>query len=771
MSLAAFLVIGLFSCEDTSRDRDLLFRIDGLENNTLEIESETYAEIKYSTNAPSGYNISFAVDPPDSGLTLNGTDAASNKMTAYATKAAEGDFFNVTATISSNSNSIDIDFVISVINPGGFRITMNGTQGTRFDIDYTKPWPLTYTINPPELQDLVTVTYAIIGTPPNNNLELNNSNASEDPNTVRVTVNPPSNVTYNLRAVATYDGVTINAPFTVRAMPFEALNSITSSNINIAAEGSAPINYRVQPGHHQSSAMVSYTDNSAGKLTIIGNTITAASDATGSYIVTMTVYLPADPENIITGTFTVNIRESTKNYNNRDGQTATEIGSIYDNSATGTGWHVTQIDNLATIAAEDDGEYLNNYIIGVDLGTLLEIEELGAKFYDVDGYEVDVFELLSEYGINYVRLRIWVDPYTKNPITVGGITYPAGSAFGGGTNDDKKVIELAKRAVKWGMKIKLNFHYSDFWCHPGQQPRPRDWPMAGSGGDTDAAAIAVAPVLKQYTIDTIRAMNEAGCPPDIVQVGNENTSGIAGFTNTARQNQMFRAGCEAVREISAELGYPMKIMLHSTDLHQGRVRSFFDARQAANIDYDILGMSFYPMWHGNRDAFRAALRDFTTRYSKEICIAEYSSAYTTLAHPNLEDKSSANANQRTFTGGSTATERTFVGQANLIRNINNDIMNETWHNGLGKRLGIGAFWWEPAWLPVEGHKWAYMPSREWYIWQASSSGGSSADGNQPRLSFTTWANQGFFTYEGTVTPSINAFLQMLGKPIRNYTRD
>jgi arabinogalactan endo-1,4-beta-galactosidase len=308
------------------------------------------------------------------------------------------------------------------------------------------------------------------------------------------------------------------------------------------------------------------------------------------------------------------------------------------------------------------------------------------------------------------------------------------------------------------MKVKLDFHYSDFWCHPGQQPRPRAW--------TGTSAAQVGPVLKQYTNDVLTAMYEAGALPDIVQVGNENNTGIAGFTGQADMNTMFRGGIEAVREISQQYNHPIKVMLHATN-GISAVEWFFDQR--AGLDYDILGMSYYPMWHGSRTSLQNGLGTLAKKFNKEICVAEYSSAYTTRSHTYLNNQSTSNADQRSFTDP--ATERSIQGQANLIRNLNSDIMRYAVNNS-GERKGFGSFWWEAAWLPLQNTAWAFTASSEWYQWQANQPGGDSGasnnPGNNPR---GTWANQAFFTYEGTVIPSANAFLQLMGKEPRPYTRD
>ena len=430
---------------------------------------------------------------------------------------------------------------------------------------------------------------------------------------------------------------------------------------------------------------------------------------------------------------------TTKNFNDRGGQTIAELAALYDISASDC--NVNPINNIETFTQE----YLDNYILGVDIGSIIEVENAGGKFYDNDGYRVgDVLELLSYYGINWVRIRLWNDPYTAD-----------GEPYGAGTNCINKAIEIGKRAKKWNMKILLNFHYSDFWAHPDQQARPKAWVQYSTAAE-------IAQVLKQYTKDTLTRMYNEGAIPDMVQIGNETLGGIAGIrddsSSRASEKIVFSAGLEAVREISAQYNYPIQTMLHVTN-GMSTVNWWFSVMK--DLDFDIIGLSFYPMWHGTRTAFSNGLRNLANTFKKPICILEYSVSYTPQAgSPNGSNMyGSSNNDACTFTD--TGEDRTIIAQAQVIRNMNNDIMNSPVIDGV--HYGTGAFWWEPAWLPLNGTGWVFASATEWYRMDLPGKTTSTRNYNNGPV---TWANQAFFSFEGTALPSLNAFLQMMGKEAR-----
>ena len=180
-------------------------------------------------------------------------------------------------------------------------------------------------------------------------------------------------------------------------------------------------------------------------------------------------------------------------------------------------WYIRGMQNIflrrlflvitgSKINAGEGDKNMADYIKGVDLSAVAEAEELGAKYYD-NGVQGDIFDILKNYGVNSVRLRLWNDPYTED-----------GVPYGAGTNDLEVYKKLAKRAMDHGMSILLDYHYSDFWADPGKQRVPKAW----RGMDADQLEQAVY----DYTRETLLEMKDAGVLPQLVQVGNELTNGL-----------------------------------------------------------------------------------------------------------------------------------------------------------------------------------------------------------------------------------------------------
>jgi arabinogalactan endo-1,4-beta-galactosidase len=615
------------------------------------------------------------------------------------------------------------------------------------NVNYAVYFPIAYSVSPSELQDAVKVTYAVLTG--GDGLLVFDSDHPDHPNTVRAINNAAGSYTVAARANA-YGTAKITA-FTVRVEEVEAMESlkIAPDTVTVFA-GIAPVpfNYIITPSSLKNRAALTFSDSPG--LVFEGGTVTAARDTvSGPRSITAAALLDSDPLHPVVCQFIVNVigeDGTTKNGSNRGGETLAELASQFDDSALNDAYYVQPADNLENFSKE----YVDNFILGIDVSTLIEVENAGGKYYDADGYETgDALELLSWYGVNWIRARLWHNPY--HSVT--------GEPYGGGTCDIDKAIALSRRAKKWGMKFLLDFHYSDFWAHPGQQSRPRAWPR-------NAGADAVAKTLKKYTKDALKAMAKAGALPDMVQIGNETNTGIAGFSSNADTDKLYAAGLAAVREISKQYKYPIKTMLHATN-GISQVMSFFDARKG--LDFDVLGMSYYPMWHGSRSSFRNGLGQLTRAFNKEICVVEYSAAYTVHGGaPYGEDHYESNADTRSFLGAD-VNDRTIRAQAQLVRNLNSDIMNFA-VSGNGERLGIGSFWWEGAWLPLKGIAWAMPPSNEWYRMGLPGSSGQDLDmpGAAPKVS---WANQGFFSFKGTVMPSANAFLQLNGREPRTYTKN
>lgn len=378
---------------------------------------------------------------------------------------------------------------------------------------------------------------------------------------------------------------------------------------------------------------------------------------------------------------------------------------------------------------------MNKFVKGADVSSLKEVETFGGKFY-LSGKEKDLFEILKLKGINTIRLRLWIDPYDE-----------AGNPYLGGTNDLATTIELAKRAKNAGLDFMLNIHYSDFWADPKKQVKPKDW--------IDLSGEALVDKVYQYTKDTLNYFNEFNLMPEYIQIGNEITNGmlfpdgkIAKYLFEERQFEkldqetmersfdylveLLNAGIKATREIrSAE---ELKIIIHldfggANDLYRG----WFDQATERSLDYDIIGLSYYPYWHNSLDDLAYNLNNIATRYKKDVMVVETAYAFTDQA-PKGED-SIFNTELSDIAGY----PPTVSGQKEFLQ----DLMEIVKDVQQGENKGLGIVYWEPAWLPVKGSSWASMAGMKY--------------GNDVANKGNHWANQGLFDFNGNALESLNVF--------------
>lgn len=357
-------------------------------------------------------------------------------------------------------------------------------------------------------------------------------------------------------------------------------------------------------------------------------------------------------------------------------------------------------------------------IKGADVSSLLEIEKAGGKFYD-RGKQEDLYAILARYGINYVRLRLWNDPYSMERIS-----------YGAGTNDLEAVKELAKRAKAHGMKVLLDYHYSDFWADPGKQIPPKAW--------QDKTVDGLEKAVYDYTADTLEDLKTAGIVPDMVQVGNEVTNGLLWpygrkpeFDNIAR---FISAGIRAVRKSAPSA----KIMLHldnggRNDLY----REWFDNYIKRGEDFDIIGLSYYPFWHGTMEALKNNMDDISVRYGKDLVIAEVSMGFTMedyASYEGLAPEERKGMATKPELAARIEHPMTVQGQCDFLKDLF-EIIDKV-PGGHGR----GFFYWEPAWIPVHGCEWATPAALEY-------TGEKGPGGNE-------WANQALFDYDGNSLPSL-----------------
>lgn len=258
---------------------------------------------------------------------------------------------------------------------------------------------------------------------------------------------------------------------------------------------------------------------------------------------------------------------------------------------------------------------MSGFAKGADVSWLTQMEAEGRKFYTTQGYEKECMELLRDYGINSIRLRVWVNPSD-------------------GWCNKSDVLTKAWRAHQLGMRLMIDFHYSDSWADPGQQYKPTAW----QGLSLDELKTAMA----DHTKDVLNGLKDMGITPEWVQVGNETNSGmmwdtdasVSGATydiptgsgdykeNWANFAAFISTGCAAVKEVFPDT----KVVVHfAKGEDNSTFHWLFENLTANQALYDVIGMSLYPdveEWKEMTDACIANMKDMATTYGKEVMLCE-----------------------------------------------------------------------------------------------------------------------------------------------------
>jgi len=249
----------------------------------------------------------------------------------------------------------------------------------------------------------------------------------------------------------------------------------------------------------------------------------------------------------------------------------------------------------------------NPFAKGADISWLPQMEATGYKFYSDNGDQEDCFKILKDHGINSIRLRTFVNPSDDK-------------ASGHCSKDE--TVAMAVRAQKWGMKVMIDFHYSDTWADPGKQGKPKAW----EGHDFPT----LLNDLYNYTLDVMTALKTAGVTPEWVQVGNEIPGGMVypegSSTNWPQLVQLINKGYEAIKAVSPQ----SKVILHvDQGNNNDRFRWWFDAAKANGAKYDMIGLSYYPYWLEGKpdytlsiDDMAKNMNDMVSRYGKEVMVVE-----------------------------------------------------------------------------------------------------------------------------------------------------
>ena len=245
-------------------------------------------------------------------------------------------------------------------------------------------------------------------------------------------------------------------------------------------------------------------------------------------------------------------------------------------------------------------------MLGADISFLPQLEARGIKFSD-NGVEKDALEILKAHGINYIRLRIFNDPARDS----GGYSPKRGFC------DLEHTKQMARRVQAAGMKLLLDFHYSDTWADPQKQYKPAAW----RGQDFTRLRRSVY----DYTKEVIQALKDQGTPPDMVQIGNEINHGMiwpeGGINNLDSLAQLIYAGISGVKAVTPTAAIMLHIALGGQN---DESRFFLDNMTLRQVPFDVIGLSYYPKWHGTLADLSWNMDDLVHQYDKDVILVEYS---------------------------------------------------------------------------------------------------------------------------------------------------
>src|SRR3954468_17108130 len=304
-------------------------------------------------------------------------------------------------------------------------------------------------------------------------------------------------------------------------------------------------------------------------------------------------------------------------------------------------------------------------MLGADVSTAQRALDLGAKYYDASGSAKDPLDILKGLGVNYVRLRVWNNPAS-------------------GYNNKAKVLSYAKQVKAKGLKLLVDFHYSDTWADPGNQNKPAAW--AGhniSQLQTD---------VYNYTYDVCNSLKSQGTTPDSVQIGNEINVGMLwndgkvvnnNFTNLGL---LLKSGYNATKACNSST----QVIIHTADADSdSNARWFYDGIRAQGVTWDITGLSYYCFWHGSLSILSSVITDVKSRYGKPVVIAE-------TAYPFTAANADTQGNSISSAQPCSGFPATWAGQANEFTAVQNTARSAG---------ALGVFYWEPTWYAISGNGW------------------------------------------------------------------
>ena len=384
------------------------------------------------------------------------------------------------------------------------------------------------------------------------------------------------------------------------------------------------------------------------------------------------------------------------------------------------------------VSAENDTVYFSQFdtnvnggepIRGVDISSILAVENAGVTFCNEYGRNQDIFRTLSEHGVNYIRVRVWNEPYDSR-----------GNSYGGGNCDLYTAAEIGRRAAKYGMKLLVDIQYSDFWADPEKQTRPKYWIQHDHE--------TLKGEIYKYTAWVLETISEAGGNIGMVQVGNETNCFFCGETDMYKICDLFASGDQAIRDFDRSV----LIAHHFANPSTGSYAWYAQVMDECNLDYDVFATSYYPYWHGTTENLTTVLKEIADTYNKYVMVAETAYPYTSEDGDTFGNAVSEDSDSAVF-----RYDISVEGQAQCLTDVFQAVAN------VGEK-GIGVFYWEPAWLGVNGISWEEQSS----LWKKYGSGwatdyAAEYDASVTSAGGSSYDNQALFDFEGNSLKSLQVF--------------
>jgi arabinogalactan endo-1,4-beta-galactosidase len=331
---------------------------------------------------------------------------------------------------------------------------------------------------------------------------------------------------------------------------------------------------------------------------------------------------------------------------------------------------------------------------GADVSSLQRALDRGQVYFNASGVQQHPLDILQSIGVNYIRLRVWVNPVS-------------------GYNNMAKVVAFAPLVKSRGMKLLIDLHYSDSWADPGKQ-----WPPSAWSGHSLTQLQAD---VYNHTLAVCNGLKNAGATPDMIQVGNEITPGMLwengriSNNNFVNVSSLIKQGYKAVKDCNATT----QVMLHiDRGGDNAAARWWYDGVKAQGVQWDVTGLSFYCYWHGTIPTMQSNVADMKARYGKPVVIVETSYPFTT-------GNGDAFGNVITASTPCSGYPATPAGQASNFNAIKTAIQNGG---------GVGVFYWEPTWVGTSGNGW---------------------DPNNINGTGSEWDNQAIFDFNFRLLPNIH----------------